>query len=48
MSNTETVISYIDRINILIEWMTTVEYKFKLVWRIHFILCGLPMVYSEL
>jgi hypothetical protein len=42
MSDMETIISYINRINILIEWMTTATYKFKPAWMIHFILHGLP------
>jgi hypothetical protein len=46
MSNTETIISYIHRIHVLIKHMTTKEYKFKPAWQIHFILHSLPPAYS--
>lgn len=46
MSDTETVIGYIDRINVLIKWMTTAKYKFKPAWSIHFILHSLPPSYT--
>jgi hypothetical protein len=41
MSDMETIISYINRINILIKQMTMATYKFKPAWMIHFILRGL-------
>ncbi len=46
MSDMETVIGYIDRINVLIKWMTTAKYKFKPAWSIHFILHSLPPSYT--
>lgn len=41
-------LGYINQINVLIKQMTTNNYKFKPTWAIHFILRGLPPLYSTI
>lgn len=48
MGKTKTILRYINQINILIEWMTSNNYRFKPAWTIHFILCSLLLVYSSI
>jgi hypothetical protein len=47
MGEMETILSYIDWINVLIKQMTTNNYKFKPA-SIHFILHSLPLSYSSI